>query len=70
MRSDDVLPAQSFNGHTVHTRTWLMDGPNGVSVVQLDKKRGGRGMYNVSHPFVQLGFVIFFFMSSKDLLGQ
>ena len=26
--------------------------------------------YNVSHPHVQLGFVILFFMSSKDLLGQ
>ena len=23
-----------------------------------------------SHPLVQLGFVTFFFMSSKDLLGQ
>ena len=26
--------------------------------------------YNVSHPLVQLGFVIFFFMSSEDQLGQ
>ena len=26
--------------------------------------------YNVSHPLVQLGFIIFIFMSSKDLLGQ
>ena len=26
--------------------------------------------YKVSHPLVQLGFIVFFFMSSKNLLGQ
>ena len=40
---------------------------------EVHAARGARQvslMYNVSHPLAQLGFVIFFFVSSKDLLGQ